>query len=111
MKIKFKFLRVYYLIGSVVGTICALLLVFQPDFGLYSKALLSSSFVIVILIGASGAILSVCEKMKAEDLEKFYSANRNVNYCLRDWDDVQKQMAPSEKTFIESSPAILKKEE
>jgi len=51
------------------------------------------------------------EKMKAEDLEKFYSANRNVNYCLRDWDDVQKKMAPSEKTFIESSPAIIKKEE
>jgi len=81
MKIKFKFLRVYYLIGSVVGTICALLLVFQPDFGLYSKALLSSSFVIVILIGASGAILSVCEKMKI--IEIIYSEKDKLSKVYR----------------------------
>jgi MoaA/NifB/PqqE/SkfB family radical SAM enzyme len=51
------------------------------------------------------------EKMKAEDLEKFYSANRNVNYCLRDWDEVQSEKAPSEKRMLESSPAIIKKKE
>jgi len=51
------------------------------------------------------------EKMKAEDLEKFYSANRNVEFCLRDWDDVQQKIPPPIKTIIESGPAVkLKKE-
>jgi len=44
-------------------------------------------------------------------LEKFYSVNRNVNYCLRDWDEVQSEKAPSEKRMLESSPAIIKKKE
>lgn len=51
------------------------------------------------------------EKMRAEDLEKFYAANRNVNYCLRDWNEVKREMAPSEKRMVESSPAIIKKKE
>ena len=51
------------------------------------------------------------EKMRAEDLEKFYSANRNVEFCLRDWNDVQQKIPPPIKTIIESGPAVkLKKE-
>jgi MoaA/NifB/PqqE/SkfB family radical SAM enzyme len=51
------------------------------------------------------------EKMRAEDLEKFYAANRNVNYCLRGWNEVKREMAPSEKRMVESSPVIIKKKE
>ena len=51
------------------------------------------------------------EKMKAQDLEKFYSANRNVEFCLRDWDDVQQKIPPPAKRMFESGPAVkLKKE-
>lgn len=48
------------------------------------------------------------EKMKAEDLEKFYSENRNVNFCLRDWDDVKQKIPPPVKRIFESGPAVLK---
>jgi hypothetical protein len=47
--------------------------------------------------------------MKAADLEKFYSENRNVRFCLRNWEDVQQKIPPPTKTIFESGPAVKTK--
>ncbi|MFA5346297.1 MAG: B12-binding domain-containing radical SAM protein [Candidatus Omnitrophota bacterium] len=49
------------------------------------------------------------ETMKAADLEKFYSENRNVRFCLRNWEDVQQKIPPPTKTIFESGPAVKTK--
>jgi len=49
------------------------------------------------------------EKMRAADLEKFYSENRNVRVCLRNWNDVQQKIPPPTKTIFESGAAVKTK--
>jgi len=81
MRIKFKYLKIYYSISLFIGTLCVFLLIFQPNTEKDSK-ILSICLILIVIIGISGFILAVLEKLKI--IEVYYSIQdrKSVFYKL-----------------------------
>ena len=82
MRIKFKNLKIFYVIGTVIAPICVLIQIFEPNVGKYSEILLSISLAFIIILGVSGFLLAVFEKIKIIDIIYFEEDKNSIFYKI-----------------------------
>jgi len=78
MKIPFKYYKIYCFYGSIIGSLCAIILIVEP-LGI-SKNILTLCYCTILFIGLSGAITAILEKTRVITFEYSEKDKKTLMY-------------------------------